>query len=285
MDTVKLKYLARSIKNFNQSKSCPFCGSKKNEVIDTKYVFTKLLRCSDCQLQFRFPKDDPKFLEKFYQTEYSIDTLLITKQPSDEEVETLKKEGFPMVKHFEPYIDAITDQKNLKLLDYGCSWGYALYPLNLKGYDVMGFEVSRSRASFGKEKLGVNIVSDFKQVPAGFDFIFCSHVIEHLTDIQELIDNAKSRLKPGGLLMVFCPNGNKEYREREPDLFHVNWGFLHPNYIDTPFLQTAFKDYPYYIMTDDWEYDLSPLKNWDKNSQKVGDKKNGKELFITARLG
>ena len=83
--------------------------------------------------------------------------------------------------------------------------------------------------------------------------------------------------------MAFCPNGSVEYRKREPGIFHVNWGFLHPNYLDIEFAVKTFAKNPYLILTGDWNYDVSMLSSWDGKSQVVGDVHDGKELLIIAK--
>ena len=105
-------------------------------------------------------------------------------------------------------------------------------------------------------------------------------MIEHLSDINDFIDVARKRLTKEGVLMIFCPNGSPEYRKREPELFHINWGFIHPNYLHPNFVINAFKDNPYLILTGDWDFDEKNILNWDRRSQIVHEKRDGKELLF-----
>ena len=278
----KTDYFLRSAANFFQEKKCPYCGVKESMVIDRKYVVTKLLKCKNCQLNFRFPKDTSRFLEKFYQSDYSVDTHIITKMPSDSELMKQMDENFETnVRNVVKYIRAINNKNNLKVLDYGCSWGYTLFQLKKEGYDVQGYEISKPRASFGK-KLNVEIVTSTDEIRNDNDIIICSHVIEHLSDIKSFFQIVASKLKKDGILIVWCPNGSDEYRKREPEIFHVNWGFLHPNYIDIQFVTFALKQHPFLILTGDWYYDETVIQNWNKYTQQVPGSKDGKELlFIT----
>ncbi len=63
----RCKYFIRSALNIGQEKICPFCGSKSYLLIDKKYFVTSLLRCNDCCLQYRFPRDSEAFLKKSFQ--------------------------------------------------------------------------------------------------------------------------------------------------------------------------------------------------------------------------
>ena len=278
----KIKYLLRSILNFQQTKKCPFCGNSDFKPIDRKYIFTVLLKCNHCALNHRHPKDDQKKLAEFYQQEYSINTHMMTKLPSDEEIQTLKQENFPSLRSYDNYIEAIIDRK-AKIVDYGCSWGYNVFKLQRSGYDAVGYEISRPRAAFGKKKLGIYIYSDTDELPFENDLVLSSHVIEHLSDIDEFIQLSKKLLHQEGFFMTFCPNGSTPYKDREPAIWHINWGNLHPNYLTVEFAQFVFKDNPYLILTGDWEFDATQISNWDGVSQITSDYHAGKELLIISK--
>ena len=282
----KIDYLFRSIIHYHKRTICPNCGRIAGDLIDRKYFFTRLLKCNECRLSVRYPTDSSEFLTKFYQSEYnacySDETSSITNLPSDEELYRLMKVNFPDKRDHSRFVTALLKSNNGKILDYGCSWGYSVFHLKTAGFDAEGFEISRPRATYGK-KLNVSIHYLQESVPVGFDLIMSNHAIEHLPVISDFIKFCSSRLKKDGIFMAFCPNGSPEYRKREPGVFHVNWGFLHPNYLDVEFAMTAFKQNPYLILTGDWNYDTMTLSSWDGNSQIVSDKRDGKELLIISK--
>ncbi len=278
----KIKYLIRSVTKIGQEKKCPFCGDTGLKSIDNKYLVTSLLKCDTCGLNHRHPKDDEKWSKDFYQEEYSTNNQMITDLPSDEEIITLKKENFPSLRSYDSYINALL-KSPVKMIDYGCSWGFNVFKLVTSGYNAVGYEVSVPRAKFGAQKLDVPIYHDIEQLPYENDLVMSSHVIEHLTDINKFIDFAKSHLKENGVFMAFCPNGTDTYRKREPHNWHINWGGVHPNCLDVEFAKYAFKDNPYLILTGDWEFDPQDIAKWDGASQSVGTKLDGKELLIISK--
>ena len=280
---LKADYWLRSALNVRQERRCPCCGGTDLSVVDHKYIVTWLLECRHCHLRHRHPKDDPAWLERFYQKEYTVDTHMITKLPDAAAMEKLKAEGFPELRDISPYIKALRPQAE-RVLDYGCSWGYHVFKMRRAGLDAEGFELSRPRAAFGQRTLGVTIHSDPAAAQGRYDVISSSHVIEHLASIPDLVTFCRARLVPGGLFMAFCPNGSDAYRRREPGLFHVNWGSLHPNYLDIPFARHLFREVPHLILTGDWTYDTAELAAWDQRSQRVGTREDGKELLIIAVL-
>ena len=280
----KANYLLRSIANFRQEKRCPFCGSTSLEKVDSKYFFTSLLKCNNCKLEHRHPKDDKEWLNRYYQKEYAIKTHLMTTLPSDEEIEKMKAENFPSQRSYKQYLDALSGgKKGIKVIDYGCSWGYNVFKLKQEGCDVVGFEISVPRAEFGMKKLGVKIYSDTAKLPLENDIVLSSHVIEHLDSIQDFIDVSKRILKKDGLFMAFCPNGSEAYKNREPYIWHINWGGVHPNSLSLDFAKHAFRDNPYLIMTGDWVFDAGQMAAWDQRSQVTGSYQAGKELLIIAK--
>ena len=245
-----------------------------------------MLKCADCRLSVRYPTDTSEFLAKFYQSDYdacySEETLSITSLPTDSELGKLVKDNFPNKRNHAPFVQAVLKTTSARVLDYGCSWGYSVHHLKQAGYNAEGFEISRLRAEFGK-KLNVTIHSSAETLGGDLDLIMSNHAIEHLPVISDFIGFCSSKLKNNGIFMAFCPNGSPEYRKREPDVFHVNWGFLHPNYLDIDFARTAFKNNPYLILTGDWNYDTMTLSSWDGYSQIIGEKRDGKELLIISK--
>jgi SAM-dependent methyltransferase len=209
---------------------------------------------------------------------------MMTQLPSDEEIEKLKLNNFSNLRSTKKYIDALFNNKDgLKIIDYGSSWGYDVFRYAMAGHQAVGYELSKPRANFGMAKLGVKIYSDLNLLPVENDLIISSHVIEHLSRIQDFISLSKKLLKKDGIFIAFCPNGNAEYKKREHAIWHVNWGAVHPNSLSTEFAQYAFRENPYLILTGDWAYDENELKAWDGKSQKTGSYKEGKELLIISK--
>ena len=279
----RVKYLIRSVSNLGQKKYCPYCGGISLKKIDQKYGITSLLKCRNCGLNHRHPKDSSKWLEKFYQKEYQIDTHMMTDLPSDKRIDSLKQEGFNSLRSYDSYILSLFKSTSLRIIDYGCSWGYNVFKLIQSGHKAVGYEISEPRARFGREKLEVQIFSKESDVPIDHDIFLSSHVIEHLADISSFISFSKTRIKEDGIFMAFCPSGNQEYRDREPEIWHGSWGDIHVNLLDVAFAKELFKKNPYLILTGDWQFNPEEIKAWDGVSQKVGNKLDGKELLIIAK--
>lgn len=139
---------------------------------------------------------------KYYQSEYSIDVHMMTDLPDEMKLKQMIDNNFSDLRNYSIYVKSLNSNKNFKIVNFGCSWGYSLYQLQYAGYDVQGYEVSLPRAKYGK-KLGIEIVTDFKSIGDNNDIILSSHVIEHLSDVNDLFEIARKKLTPCGSLMVF----------------------------------------------------------------------------------
>jgi SAM-dependent methyltransferase len=130
------------------------------------------------------------------------------------------------------------------LLDYGASWGYGVRQFKDAGYDAAGFEISRARAAFGSQRLGVRIVTDVRELmPASFDIVHTAHVLEHLADLRAAFADFRRLLRPDGHLVIFVPNGDG----RSARALGVKWGPMigekHVNALTGSFLERALSQY------------------------------------------
>ncbi|MEO5976540.1 MAG: methyltransferase domain-containing protein [Chryseolinea sp.] len=222
------------------------------------------------------------FYQQEYKANYSEVTEEITSMPTDKELVEMKNSNFANKRNYTPFVTKLLNSTSGRILDYGTSWGYSVYQLKEAGFDAEGFEISRARAEFGK-KINVVIHSSREKVRNDHDLIMSSHAIEHLPVISDFVEFCRKKLGKEGIFMAFCPNGSAEYRKREPYVFHVGWGFLHPNYLDIEFATTCFKHNPYLVLTGDWIFDLNLLQSWDGISQVVGSQRDGHELLVIAK--
>jgi hypothetical protein len=248
----KIKYLFDSFLASGQKVQCTYCKSENCLVIDRKYLLTKLMECQNCHLYFRYPVDKKEVNADFYQTEYKEKDNITTDLPDRALLEQMKIDHFNTGnKNGDRYLDLFSRlfplEKSLRIVDYGCSWGYLTYQFKKAGHEVQGYEISRSRAVYGISNLEVEICSDENELRRGNHIFFSSHVIEHHPDIGAMIGLARSLLINGGYFIAFCPNGSPAYRIKNQEAFHHAWGKVHPNYLNADFYKHVFQELPYYI--------------------------------------
>lgn len=219
---------------------CPACGAGGAEVMGRKALVTKLVRCPTCELLYRVPQEPRDWQQRFYQKGY--ESSLATRLPNESELATMKSKDFRGTeKDFTKKIGVLRSlgaRAGDRVLDFGCSWGYGVWQLQAAGYQAAGFEVSRERARFGREHLGLEIESNLESFkPETFDFVFSNHVFEHLPDPSKLAQILGNLLRPDGLAVAWFPNGSDAHRDKRPSGYHHSWGRLHAVYLDERFLR------------------------------------------------
>jgi SAM-dependent methyltransferase len=274
-------FLSSLVGCFDNSRSkCPSCNSEYDKVVDRKYFVTKLVRCSQCKLLFRAPTDSAKFLDGFYDDEYSEE--LATTLPSKEELEKLKANGFRG--HGRDFSEIIVLLKSLftkqtvSILDFGCSWGYGAFQFKSAGFDAYGYEVGRTRFEFAKENFNLPFVSNLEELDVQFDIVFSSHVFEHIPSLDGVLTSVMDLIKVGGFLVAITPNGSCLRKEQNYPAYHSQWGLVHPLNIDFDFYERRFQDLPY--LAGSTNLQLQVVRDWDRKSQIVDETVNDDNLLI-----
>jgi 2-polyprenyl-3-methyl-5-hydroxy-6-metoxy-1,4-benzoquinol methylase len=231
---------------------------------------------------FRIPTTSGDESSAFYQSQYRQG--ITTSMPSDAQLAQYLRDGFKE-KDFTDRIQVVmaavgADQR--RLFDFGCSWGYGSYQFIQAGFEVEGFEVSRPRAAFARERLGVTTHSTLETVEGPFDVFFSSHVLEHVPSVTEAISFARRVLAPGGLFIAFTPNGSSCFRKRDILRWRQLWGSVHPNFLDEEFYRHEFRGAPLY-MTSGGTYDPQEIACWRDQARTVERDMSNAELLLIAR--
>ena len=97
----------------------------------------------------------------------------------------------------------------LKILDLGCSAGRLAETLRVIGHRVVG--VDNVELPGVHARVDSFLIADLdrgipREVGDGYDVVLCADVIEHTRDPQALLQDARSRLRPGGVLLASVPN-------------------------------------------------------------------------------
>ena len=305
----KIIYLLTSFKKYllNNGFNCPGCNHKFSILIERKYFITCLRKCNKCNLLFRTPTVTSSENNKFYQENYSQGYT--TDCPNNDLLKKMIENDFKGTdRDYSRFLEIFktlkfSDTNDIRLFDYGCSWGYGSYQMK-KYFNVSSYEISKPRAKYAKEKLNIDVLDDvsLKNLPISdhrFDVFFMSHVLEHLPNPTETIKFGLSIIKNGGYLISFTPNGSLMNKKVNPK-WSQQWGLVHSNFIDEEYYKTIFKNCKYYISSHSTlhnQYNLSSnspaLKPYnlekinkfflDDNEQSLIDNVEGNELMIIAK--
>mgnify|MGYP003674642620 CR=1 FL=1 len=261
--------------------ACPSCGGDAGEVVDRKYVVTALRRCGECGLLYRTPTTTAEENAKFYQSDYEENTT--TDLPDASRLEELKAENFASLStSYLGYIEVLRmlgARDGQTVMDFGCSWGYGSHQLQKAGFKVESFEISKPRAQYARDRLGIATL-ELEAIPSSvYDVFLSCHVIEHVPSVEDMMVLGERVLKPGGMFVAFTPNGSMAFRAQDREVWHRSWGFVHPQLIDDRFLTQASSRRAFVAASV--PYPLEALRNWKGEQSILG--MNGYELMLAFR--
>lgn len=185
--------------------------------------------CSTCgHVQLFPPENDLAFYEEDGQTKNVIKHY---GTPFEKLLEHSWIEARRRVERFDRYHIGLTQKgvaAGYKVLDVGGGYMFFASELASKwGFaEIVVLEPSEYRSKIGKDRLKEHgkIVPEFqnalldedfcKQHSGSYDLVTMWHVLEHVKDPVELLENAYHLLKPGGALCVEVPNLSDELMTR-----------------------------------------------------------------------
>jgi 2-polyprenyl-3-methyl-5-hydroxy-6-metoxy-1,4-benzoquinol methylase len=189
--------------------ACPFCNTAKHSVYERygdtwQYTNVKCLQCGLIYQNPR-PKYDSSFVHDAYEY-YAEDTLKNLSDPKKyiDEV-SAKSQCDDCVEEILRY-----DTQGAGILDVGSYTGVFLHSALKRYPKAYGAEVSTRMAEFTEKWVGAKVFLEKYediQVRERFSCIYMSHVIEHIPNPKEWLEQSKKLLADGGVLVISVPNG------------------------------------------------------------------------------
>ena len=107
----------------------------------------------------------------------------------------------------------VKHQGRTKVLDYGCGWGSLLLQLASNKIILAGYDISPGACRAVKRILNyfdfhtcdVDVDEKGSITPADWDIIISSHMLEHVSDDEAILNHMVKALKPGGYLLINVP--------------------------------------------------------------------------------
>lgn len=190
--------------------NCPICETDKietvNEIRDHFLTGEKfqLTKCRNCGFLFTNPRPEKSLLGKYYESE-------------DYFSHSKKKKGlitflYDSVKNYSlnkkyKIISAYKNDGNI--LDIGCATGEFLNQFKKHGWKTKGIEPADEPRQFAIENYHLDVqpeeaLNEFYE--DSFDVISMWHVLEHVPDLKERMEQIRRILKKDGLLVIALPN-------------------------------------------------------------------------------
>ncbi len=92
------------------------------------------------------------------------------------------------------------------VLDYGTATGEFLEYLSKKNLNIAGVEPNEKAGNIANIITGNKVKASIDEITGTFDVITLWHVLEHVKDLDILIEKLKERLNEKGILVIAVPN-------------------------------------------------------------------------------
>jgi 2-polyprenyl-3-methyl-5-hydroxy-6-metoxy-1,4-benzoquinol methylase len=103
-------------------------------------------------------------------------------------------------------------------LDYGCGTGEFVSYLNAKGIQAEGYEPTPSAFENASNR-NIKVYNTLDSINQTYDVITLFHVLEHVDDYMETLNELKGRLNPNGILVIAVPN----YKSYDATFYKEKW--------------------------------------------------------------
>lgn len=107
-----------------------------------------------------------------------------------------------------------------RVLDFGAGIGtLSIQFERATGVKPMAFEIDEKQAEIIRQR-GYETFTHWEDVPANLDCIFASNVLEHIREDRVIVDEFRSRLRPGGCLFLLVPAFTLLWTEMDDQVGH-----------------------------------------------------------------
>lgn len=189
---------------------CLLCDNKElTKHLELKdYFLTEetfhIYHCPACSIMFTWPKPESHELPAYYR---SKDYISHSNKKSD-----LQSRVYQFIRNYTlrqkiRLIRRFT--KGNMILDIGCATGEFLNQCKKRGYTTTGVEPDEQARGYAAGVHGLNVTEpgELNNIPPlTFDVITLWHVLEHVEDPDERMEQIYRLLKPGGYVFIALPN-------------------------------------------------------------------------------
>lgn len=187
---------------------CPVCRSANSNValIATDHTVSQeifdIRKCDGCGFHFTSPRPEQSSIGKYYLSKDYISHVAKPVSLKDRIYHGVRRRAI-RGKH-----ELISDYHTSgAALDVGCGTGDFLAYLKKKGYSTAGVEVSADARTLAEAK-GLKIADKLEAIPpqAQFHVITLWHVLEHVPDPRQTLEQLHARCADDGLLVIAVPD-------------------------------------------------------------------------------
>lgn len=197
---------------FQEFKPCPLCGAAGQIPYAncTDFMVSKesfyLLRCPECGMVYTL---NPPLEEEIKQYDKLKLKLSLGDSPNGLIGRLYYQVRNSMLKRKVKIVEMQAYRTSGSLLNYGAKTGFFSHRMEKRGWKVTSVEKYHEERQFSLEMFHhrmIDVPEADSLHPGTFDVITMWHVFEHSYHPHELLDRFYELLRPGGVLIIACPN-------------------------------------------------------------------------------
>jgi 2-polyprenyl-3-methyl-5-hydroxy-6-metoxy-1,4-benzoquinol methylase len=202
--------------------NCPICSNSKFTSVGHAKDHTvshetfNVVQCTSCALLITSPRPADNQLGRYY---LSDDYISHTEKPKTIFDKLYSASREYAVNRKLTLVNKYVAAKSPYLLDYGCGTGFFLKKMQENGFNIAGVEPSEKARASAAKITGQQIHSSLSPFEKTFDAITLWHVLEHVSNINELLEQLKNNLSTTGTLFIAVPN----YKSADARKYGMNW--------------------------------------------------------------
>jgi SAM-dependent methyltransferase len=185
--------------------ACPLCQSESREPSYAKFGAHEVIRCRDCRVHYLYPRLTERAMLRYYESDNYFEggTSGYSDTSYAEQERALRATFKRLLQNL--HKRGLTGGQ---LLEIGCGYGYLLE--EAEGYfeHRVGTDFSPEGVRISAAKADEVYEGGIEQISAEtkFDCIIATHVIEHVYQPLEFVEQLISRAKKGGKVVLAAPD-------------------------------------------------------------------------------
>jgi 2-polyprenyl-3-methyl-5-hydroxy-6-metoxy-1,4-benzoquinol methylase len=191
-------------------RSCPFCGTTNHAPL-IRPDGIPVAYCQDCALWYATRLPGAEALAAFYAEYWHTHRRERLNRQTARELGRGLRRNSPAELALLRLEAMLGSLENRRVLEVGCGLGGFLLAAREKGAEVVGAEASGEVAEFARRYLRLAVytggLEDCLAHAGPFDAVVMLDLIEHIAEPAEFLTRVFSGLKPGGLALLWTPNG------------------------------------------------------------------------------
>jgi 2-polyprenyl-3-methyl-5-hydroxy-6-metoxy-1,4-benzoquinol methylase len=208
--------------SYERIEQCPVCNKEefKNFLVVTDNSVSKesfvIVECENCSFKFTNPRPNAKSIGSYYESEEYISHSNIKTGIINRAYHVVRsittKQKVELINRYAPAKGSI--------LDYGCGTGVFIKACKKDGWEIRGVEPSEKAREVAISETGELIASDLSEIQGEkFEIITLWHVLEHIHDLNETMNELVEMLSDEGTLIIAVPNADSH----DAELYKENW--------------------------------------------------------------